>query len=194
MIFYVFSFLFGYVLMAFEMLGSRYLYPYFGSGLNTWAALISVVLFALMVGYFFGGQLADIMPDQRVLAGILFLASAYLLLIPTLADNSFIYIIDFFGDGVGGALAASTVLLATPLILLSVLSPFAVRLLVQDREHAGRTSGLVYAVSTLGNIAGVLITSLYLIPLMGTRAINLMLGAVSIILSVLLFFVPRLRW
>ena len=38
----------GFALMGFEMLGSRYLYPYFGGGINTWASLIATVLVALM--------------------------------------------------------------------------------------------------------------------------------------------------
>ena len=41
----------GFALMGFEMLGSRYLYPYFGGGINTWASLIATVLIALMLGY-----------------------------------------------------------------------------------------------------------------------------------------------
>jgi hypothetical protein len=40
----------GAVLMGFEMLGSRYLFPYFGGGIGTWAGLISTVLVALTVG------------------------------------------------------------------------------------------------------------------------------------------------
>jgi hypothetical protein len=47
------------IVMSFEMLGSRYLNPYFGSGIYTWAALISTVLIALTAGYFLGGALAD---------------------------------------------------------------------------------------------------------------------------------------
>jgi hypothetical protein len=45
--------------MSFEMLGSRYLNPYFGSSIYTWAALISTVLGALTTGYFLGGFIAD---------------------------------------------------------------------------------------------------------------------------------------
>ena len=45
----------GFLVMAFEMLGSRYLIPFFGAGIYTWAALISTVLVALAAGYFFGG-------------------------------------------------------------------------------------------------------------------------------------------
>jgi hypothetical protein len=37
------AFVIGGVLMGFKMLGSRYLYPYFGAGIGTWARLISTV-------------------------------------------------------------------------------------------------------------------------------------------------------
>ena len=49
------AFFVGAVLMGFEMLGSRYLFPYFGGGIGTWAGLISTVLGALTIGYFAGG-------------------------------------------------------------------------------------------------------------------------------------------
>jgi hypothetical protein len=64
---YVAAFLTGGIVMSFEMLGSRYLGPYFGNGIYTWAALISTVLAALCVGYFVGGMLADRRPSPRVL-------------------------------------------------------------------------------------------------------------------------------
>src|SRR5262249_4199813 len=54
---YVVAFVTGAIVMSFEMLGSRYLNPYFGSGIYTWASLISTVLAALTVGYFIGGGL-----------------------------------------------------------------------------------------------------------------------------------------
>ena len=56
---YLVAFVTGAIVMSFEMLGSRYLNPYFGSGIYTWAALISTVLAALTAGYFLGGWLAD---------------------------------------------------------------------------------------------------------------------------------------
>jgi hypothetical protein len=59
LIVYVAAFVVGTIVMSFEMLGSRYLNPYFGSGIYTWAALISTVLAALCIGYFLGGWLAD---------------------------------------------------------------------------------------------------------------------------------------
>ena len=44
---YIVAFVTGAIVMSFEMLGSRYLNPYFGSGIYTWASLISTVLMAL---------------------------------------------------------------------------------------------------------------------------------------------------
>ena len=43
---YTVAFVTGSIVMSFEMLGSRYLNPYFGSGIYTWASLISTVLIA----------------------------------------------------------------------------------------------------------------------------------------------------
>ncbi len=58
-LFLICAFLIGAVVMSLEMLVSRYLNPYFGGTIFTWAALISVVLLAMMLGYFLGGWVAD---------------------------------------------------------------------------------------------------------------------------------------
>src|SRR5215831_13561236 len=84
---YVVAFISGAIVMSFEMLGSRYLAPYFGSGIYTWAALISTVLAALCAGYFIGGALADRHPSPVLLAATLAIGSAYLVLLPAFADR-----------------------------------------------------------------------------------------------------------
>ena len=79
------AFVVGAIVMSFEMLGSRYLNPFFGSGIYTWAALISTVLTALTVGYFLGGAIADRAPSMPVLAATVLIASVYLLALPAFA-------------------------------------------------------------------------------------------------------------
>src|SRR6202047_1954207 len=76
---YMAAFVTGAIVMSFEMLGSRYLNPYFGSGIYTWAALISTVLTALTAGYFLGGFIADRTVSGAVLGTIVALASLCLL-------------------------------------------------------------------------------------------------------------------
>src|SRR4029079_11507888 len=74
---YAAAFITGAIVMSFEMLGSRYLNPYFGSGIYTWAALISTVLAALTAGYFVGGWLADRTASAPVLGATVVVASLY---------------------------------------------------------------------------------------------------------------------
>ncbi len=169
---YINAFLVGAVLMGFEMLGSRYLNPYFGSGIGAWASLISMVLCALSIGYFIGGAVVDRYPSPRVIAISVFFAAAYLMLVPATADRVMSWILKTFGDGPGAILFAAAALLLVPLTLLGTFSPVAVRLLVRSMNETGRVAGLVYAISTIGNVAGTLITTFALIPTIGSRSIT----------------------
>src|ERR1700722_10373075 len=83
---YIVAFVTGAIVMSFEMLGSRYLNPYFGGGIYTWAALISTGLAALTAGYFLGGVPADRAVSASVLGAIVSVASLYLLALPGFAD------------------------------------------------------------------------------------------------------------
>src|SRR3954454_8080177 len=83
---YLVAFVTGAIVMSFEMLGSRYLNPYFGSGIYTWAALISTVLAALTAGYFLGGWLADRTASAIVLGTAVLVASLYLVALPSFAE------------------------------------------------------------------------------------------------------------
>jgi sugar lactone lactonase YvrE len=177
----------GFVLMGFEMLGSRYLNPYFGGGITTWACLISIVLFAMMVGYFAGGYAVDARPGVGLLIGCVLLAGISVLFVPVLADKTLQSILSLFGDGFWGVLIASFCLSFVPVALLSACSPFVVRLLLVDLKAGGRTAGLVYSVSTLGNVAGTLVTTFYLIPNFGTRTITMTFGFALLALAALLY-------
>jgi hypothetical protein len=82
---YLVAFVTGAIVMSFEMLGSRYLNPYFGSGIYTWAALISTVLAALTASYFLGGFIADRTVSAAILGMIVRVASVCLLVLPSFA-------------------------------------------------------------------------------------------------------------
>ena len=85
---YLAAFVTGAIVMSFEMLGSRYLNPYFGSGIYTWASLISTVLAALCVGYFVGGIAADRYPSPAVLGATVLTGSAYILVLPAFTSST----------------------------------------------------------------------------------------------------------
>jgi predicted membrane-bound spermidine synthase len=166
------AFIVGSVLMGFEMLGSRYLFPYFGGGIGTWASLISTVLCALAIGYFAGSAIVDRHRSQRTIAVCILVAAVYLAFVPASADAVMSQILDRLGDGPSATLFASTALLLVPLTLLGTFSPIAVSILTRSADEAGRIAGLVYGVSTVGNVIGTLLTTFMLIPTIGSRAIT----------------------
>jgi len=188
---YLVAFVSGAIVMSFEMLGSRYLAPYFGSGIYTWAALISTVLAALCVGYFIGGALADRRPSPGLLAAILAIGSAYLVLLPAFADPALEFFVQSIDDIALGGLAAALAIMFFPVTLLGMYSPFAIRLLLPSHQKSGTVSGMVYGVSTAGSIVGTLGTTFFLIPSIGSRAITYAMGIAGILASLLLVAAAR---
>jgi len=177
---YIVAFITGAIVMSFEMLGSRYLNPYFGSGIYTWAALISTVLTALTAGYFLGGFIAYRTVSAAVLWAIVALASLYLLVLPSFAETILRFVSDNIDNVRLGSLYSALAIMFVPVTLLGVYSPFAIRLVLRTAQHSGTVSGAVYGVSTAGSIVGTLGTTFFLIPLIGTRAITLLLGAAGV--------------
>src|SRR3954447_17676311 len=182
----------GAIIMSFEMLGSRYLNPYFGSGIYTWASLISTVLAALCVGYFIGGYAADRYPSAAVLGASVLAGSAYILVLPAFSQGLLEGVLAATDDVRTGSLAAAFAILFFPVTFLGMYSPFGIRLLLQSAQRSGRVSGTVYGISTLGSIIGTLGTTFFLIPAIGTRAITFTLGVVGA-LAGLLLMLPHMR-
>ncbi len=181
----------GAIVMSFEMLGSRYLNPYFGSGIYTWAALISTVLAALTAGYFLGGMIGDRTVSAAVLGAIIAVASVYLLVLPGFAGALLGFFANSIDDVRTGSLYAAFAIMFVPVTLLGVYSPFAIRLVLKAAQQSGTISGTIYGVSTAGSIIGTLGTTFFLIPQIGTRAITLLLGATGLCCAFLLIVIDR---
>jgi spermidine synthase len=190
---YLCAFTTGVIVMSFEMLGSRYLNPYFGSGIYTWAALISTVLAALTAGYFLGGFLGDRTVSAAVLGAIIGLASLYLLVLPSFAEAILGFVFDRVDNIRLGSLYSAFAIMFLPVTLFGIYSPFAIRLVLRTAQQSGTVSGAVYGVSTFGAIVGTLGTTFLLIPLIGTRAITLCLGAAGVACALCLIVLDRVR-
>jgi spermidine synthase len=181
----------GFVVMAAEMVGSRYLTPTFGASIETWAALIATVLLALAVGNFAGGRLADRYPLPQVLGALLMGAAAWLALVPLTADALLATVFAAVEDVRTGSLLGALGLLFVPMALLGAYAPYGIRLTLSATVRSGSVSGQVYALSTVGGILGTLVTPLYLLPWLGTRSITYVLAAVTLLTAALLLALPR---
>ena len=181
----------GFALMGFEMLGSRYLYPYFGGGINTWASLIATVLVALMLGYLIGGTLVDRTMSPRLCGTLLIIAGVYLFSIPLWVDPLFDEMLKTVGDGMAGIILAAAILLLLPLTLMSTFTPFAVRLLLTSVSVGGRLVGFVYGVSTIGNVLGTLVVTFMLVPMFGSRALTMAFAVLTAVCGVVMLIGHR---
>ncbi len=158
----------GAVVMAVELLGARLLGVAYGGSLAVWAAMIAVTLLSLAIGYFAGGLLSDRVPRPALLYSVLMVAGALIAVCPHTRG-----VLKACHDALGirgGALASSVIVFSLPLALLGMVSPFIIRLLCREARGVGMRAGGVYAISTLGSVAGTLLTGLWLIPEFGTAA------------------------
>jgi len=158
----------GAVVMAVEFLGARMLSVGYGGSLTVWAAMISVTLLSLTAGYFIGGFLADRYPRPGLLYAVILAAGVLLVACPH-ARFVLKACYDSFGLE-GGALASSMVVFFLPLGLLGMTSPFVIKIITERGRKVGATAGGVYAISTVGSVAGTLLTAFYLIPQCGAPA------------------------
>jgi len=162
----------GFVTLGFEMVASRILTPLFGSGIYTWATIISIVVGGLMAGYFLGGIVADRFPGFGLAATIKFVACAYLFFIYFMSEGGLEDVIAGIGNEYAALFVSGFVVCFPPLLVLGMYSPLSVRLLLKLPSDAGKVSGGLFAISSFGNILGIIITTFFLIPSVGTRAIT----------------------
>ena len=162
----------GLTTLALELTAARLLGVAFGTSNLVWASIIGLILIYLTAGYFIGGRWADRAPHfdtfyKIILWGAFSAGLAALVARPVLraAADAF----DQLQIGVlAGSFVSVLVLFVLPITLLGTVSPFAIRLALNDKQHAGRVSGRVYAISTLGSFIGTFLPVLLFIPLVGS--------------------------
>ena len=185
----------GMSTLAIEFTASRLLQSVYGTSNIVWANVIGLVLLSLTAGYFIGGRLADQNPGELrfyllvTLAG--FCSVFFLLLTGTVLREAAAALAVINVGAITGSLLLVILSLSIPVTLLGCLSPFAIRLAVRDVSEAGRVSGRIYAISTLGSLLGTYIPVLVVIPLAGTRQAAVLFG--SLLLAAGLIGVWRSR-
>lgn len=174
----------GASLMGLEMVAARVLAPFLGNSIYVWGSVISVVMIALSLGYWLGGQLADRLGPSRVLSPVIALAGLTTVVAPLVAEMVLPRVASW-GPRLG-SLGAAALIYFVPALLLAMVSPLGVHLAAQRGfERIGRSAGGLYAVSTAGSIAGTIATSFWLIPLLSLEPLVVWTGFVLLGTSLL---------
>ena len=183
----------GFFVMAIELLGGRLLAPTFGSSIYVWGAIITVFMLALSLGYLAGGRYSMHSPSVRRLGAILAIAALTVVPLLVVAEPLLDALSIAVPDPRFGSLLSAVTLFFVPTFFSGMVSPYAVRLLVQDRHSSGRHAGQLYFVSTFGSAAGTLLTSFYLVLLLEVNQILLALLLISAAIGITAWFVRAPR-
>jgi spermidine synthase len=166
-------FISGMTTLAAELAAGRLVGNVFGTSNIVWASIIGLILIYLTLGYFLGGKWADANPTPAALYRVLAWGAFTLGLVPYIAGpvlKSAASAFEVLQVGIlGASFLAVLILFSVPVTLLGTISPFAIRLSVDDTSRAGQTSGQIYAISTLGSFIGTFLPTLVTIPAIGTK-------------------------
>jgi hypothetical protein len=186
-------FLGGFAIMVLEIVGARYLAKDFGGSFYVWTSQIGVILIALSLGYYVGGACADRFRHGTFLGLLLLPTGLFTGLIPHFAGGIMEWIImrhpaersiPLFWQKLDPALGSALIFLG-PCFVLAMLSPTMIRLATRRVSHVGRTSGMIYAASTVGSIFGVFVSGYLLIDIMRLSRIFYVTGALIGLLGLL---------
>lgn len=165
-VFYTVVVTLGILSMGFQLLASRLLNPHFGSSIIVWAWLISTFLAAFSLGSIVGGWISNLEAARRrafQTSGAI-IAVLSLALTAVFARGLLDQIEVAFAEVSVALLVSCLGLFFIPVTALSSFGPQCVQFLAIRGVPPGKASGVVYGVSTLGNIAGVMLTAFVLIP------------------------------
>jgi predicted membrane-bound spermidine synthase len=182
-------FISGMTTLAAELTAGRLIGNVFGTSNLVWASIIGLILIYLTLGYFLGGKWADQNPTPLAMYRILAWAAFTVGLVPYIAVpvlNAAASAFEALSVGImAGSFVVVLILFIVPITLLGAISPYAIRLSVEDTNKAGQTSGQIYAVSTLGSFIGTFIPTLVTIPTIGTRLTFVLFGMILLTVALI---------
>lgn len=190
---YITVFFTGMTSLAVELSASRLLGNVYGSSNLVWACIIGLILIYLTLGYWLGGKLADRHPEPKVFYKLLMWASLTVGLVPMIARPILRAAANAFDQlqvpMLVGAFITVLVLFVVPVTLIGMASPFALKLALHDTENAGKESGRLSAISTLGSFIGTFLPVLVLVPLIGTFRTFLFFSSLLMLIATIGFCV-----
>lgn len=192
------AFISGLVSLAIELSASRLLSNYFGTTNLIWAVIIGSILVYMAIGSMIGGKWADRDPREEVLYTNIAWAALTTGLIPSIAKPILRQASQAMNTLQIAPLIISFVvvllLFSIPMILLSMTTPFAIRLVIRDKQTSGNIAGKLSALSTVGSFLGTFLPGLVLIPAIGTFRTFLVLSALLFLNSIYGLWKVKVGW
>lgn len=177
-------------ILTLEILAGRMMAPFVGITLETFTAIIGVVLAGISLGTWIGGRAADSRDPRTYLPAVLAGSGALTLGVP--------FVIALLGPGVQGGGAGGVLLLTlagffAPATVLSVVPPSIVKLQLDDLGDTGKVVGRLSALGTAGAIFGTFVTGFVLIAALPSKPIVYTVGVSLIVAGIAVWASMRER-
>ncbi len=182
----------GYIVLSTELLAIRQTIPYVGSGTDTIAIIIAAVLMPLAFGYQFGGQFKPknffkihISIRKKLIFNIL--VSSTILLFGMSHEYIRLFFYQMTEIGINHRILQasiySAVFLVIPVYLLGQTVPLVSNFF--SKERLSKITGKILFFSTVGSFTGAIISTIFLMPILGvhhTVSLNFVLMAILVIM------------
>jgi len=172
--------------MGLELCGFRLFSPIFGYSIYVSGSLIGIIMVALSFGYIIGGKLADKYRSRKLLYQLILAAGCYCFLVVLIYRS----VLDFCFKSVAremgtiaGILFATIIIYGPSMFLLSMVSPYIIRLLAHE-DDVGSTAGSVYGISTIGSIFGTFLTSFVLVSAIGSHWTMIIFSSLVLLIGI----------
>lgn len=178
----IYLFVIEAICMIMELCASRILSPFFGDSNVIWTSIIGIILLSSSIGNTIGGRLADKDDVQKDLCKISLWAAVLILYIPVLSEIILGLLASVISNIKIGAIIGTVLLFLPSSIAFGMIPPIITKIKLKDLKTAGKTSGSIHAVSTLGSITGTFLGGFFLVPNFGCDNIMLCLTCVTALL------------
>lgn len=155
----------GCSVLAVELLGGKMISSTFGSSLFVWTSVIGVTLCGLTIGYYIGGKISMSQNSENLLFYFLLLSSLLIALMPLIGQP--IMYFSLKKGVISGSILTALIVLGMPLIFLGTITPIIISLSSKEINMAGRVSGFIYAITTIGGIITTFIVGFFIVPKWG---------------------------
>ena len=151
--------------MGVELAGAKMLAPFYGTSLYVWAAVLSITVLGLSMGYWMGGKCSQLGSRDKILTAALVIG-AITVFFMTDSAKALISLTRQLPLLTGICISAFF-LIVPPMFTFGVVGPLLVRIMTQTKENIGKTVGKTYFLSTFGGVVATFLFGYVWIPQLG---------------------------
>lgn len=187
----------GFVVLASELIAIRQSIPFFGSGTDTIAIIISAVLIPLAFGYYIGGKYrirrkGRYYPVRKKLIQNILISFPFLIFgLSTLSLHSlYDWVLEYteYRNRLFLCFVYATAFLVVPVFLLGQTVPLVSQYF--QKSHLPRATGKILFISTIGSFLGAVFTTVILMNVIGVS--NTVIAVLACLVVILFLLSKRI--